>query len=56
MAIVFDEITGSVEPNGQREAGDQEPAAAPPAPDLKPTAMKRAIKQMRQRESRLRAS
>lgn len=56
MAIVFDEITGSVEPNGQREAGDQESAAAPPAQDLRPATMKRAIKQMRQRESRLRAS
>ncbi len=56
MAIVFDEITGSVEPNGQQEAGDQALAPAAPAQNLKPAMIKRAMIQMRQRENRLRAS
>jgi hypothetical protein len=56
MAIIFDEITGSIEPNGQQETGDQALAPAAPTQNLKPAMIRRAMNQMRQRESRLRAS
>ena len=55
MAIVFDEITGSVQPNEPPESGDQMAAPAP-AQELKPATIKRAMIVIRQRENRLRAS
>jgi len=56
MAIVFDEVTGNVQPNGPQERGEAMPAPAPSANNLKPAMIRRAMVQMRQRESRLRAS
>lgn len=55
MAIVFDEITGNVQPNGQPESGDQM-AAPTQTQELKPAMIKRAMIVIRQRENRLRAS